>query len=130
MSALFHDIRDVAIADVDSVMAETVRLSPMKDGVSDPDRPQGNLNGVLRTAEQAAVRFASGRGEVARSVGVAVAAGGALLALDPVAYADIDLVQGDKVRATSRPGKPLFEVDHVDPDTHHRVMVYLKGAGR
>lgn len=130
MSALYHDIRDAVIADVDSVLAETVRLSPMNGGVSDPERSAQDLTGVLRTADQKPVRFAAGRDEVSRSIGASVPAAGATLAIDPGRYPDLDIRTGDMVRAVSRPLRPVYKVNHVDADGHHRLMVYLNQAGR
>lgn len=125
IASSFVDARDAVISSVDSKLAETIRLSPMKGNLKDPDRPQQTIIAVLRTGEQK-----SGPLEVSggRSLHSRIAAGKAVLYIDRTKYPDIHFQKQDSVRAMDRPGKPSFEVATIDDRHHARLIVGLNQA--
>lgn len=118
----FGAARDAVVSSVDEKFSEWIRLSPMKNGATDPSRPQRNIQAMLRTGAKSAhpVDGSNGRGWNAR-----IAAGKGELRIDRTVYPDIALSAGDAIRAIDRPDKPLFEVAHVDDRNHVRLIVAL-----
>ena len=122
VGASFHSTRDAVVSAVDGKFAETIRLSPMSGGTKDQQRPQLEIEAVLRTG-----------GEKSNSVDPAnpaawqskIAAGKALLYIDRTRYPDIAIRKQDAVRALARPGQPVFEVSLVDDRNHTRLIVEL-----
>jgi len=122
VAARFHELRDRIVATVDEKFAEPVRLSFMKDGITDPDRAQRQIEAPLRTGDE---KPASSDGGSDRKWKAKIVAGQAELRIDRTKYADLDLRKGDKVRAISRPGEPVFEVLSVNGRDHSRLIVRL-----
>jgi hypothetical protein len=122
VAANFHSVRDAVVSAVDGKFAETIRLSPMSGGARDQQRPQTEIEAVLRTG-----------GEKSSSVDTAnpaawqskIAAGKALLYIDRTRYPDMVVRKQDAVRALARPGQPVFEVSLVDDRNHTRLIVEL-----
>lgn len=122
--ARFHGLRDRVVAAVDGVFAEPVRISPMKNGTTDPDREQVLIEAPLR-ANGAKEGSPSG-GQNDRSWRTRIAAQRAELHIDRERYPALVITKGDKVRALSRPGEPVFEVAHVDTRGATRNIAYLQ----
>lgn len=125
MSALFHDIRDAVIADVDALLGEAIRVSPMLDGSPDPARAQVEVQAVLRTGEQATQRFSPSRGAAGAVTAANAPFGKATLHVDRATHPTLVVKTGDRVRALDREGQPVFAVEHLDGSTHHRLVAYL-----
>src|SRR5690242_10158402 len=106
-SARFHALRDRTLAAVDQVFAEPVRLSFLKDGDVDQDRPMVEIEAVLRVGGGKETMVSGGRDRDWRTK---IQAGRAELHIDRAKYPEIVARQGDKVKALSRPGEPWFEV--------------------
>lgn len=120
MPAAFHQHRNRAVAAVDRVMAEDVALYFMRNGVTDPDRDNTTIRGVLRV----------GTGDNAidtrsRNWAQRIAAGKAQLHIDRVAYPALTIRKGDRIRAVERFGKPFFEVLRADDRAHGRLVLEL-----
>lgn len=113
---------DSVVGAVDQRFAETVRLSFMKNGRADPDRPQVEVQAVLRTGSGKETR---GDGNVGKTWRTRITAGRGELYIDRAIYPDIVADKGDAVRALERPGKPVFEVLSVDGRNHARLILEL-----
>lgn len=125
MPAPFHALRDQAIAAVDAVMAEELRLLFLDgQGRADTTRANASVKGVLRVGGGDVRTPTTGRAWASR-----IAAGEAALYLSRAAYgATPALRKGDKVKAVERAGAPLFEVMRVDDRRHDRIVVHLGEA--
>lgn len=123
--ARFHDIRDKALADVDRVMAEPVRLTFFASKKPDPSRPQTEIEAVLRTGGGAVSGVAGNQSQAWRG---RIAAQKAELHIDRRTYDGPPIRQGDIVRALARLGEPRFEVLHVDDRGHTRLVLELGEA--
>ncbi|MGY6705920.1 hypothetical protein [Roseinatronobacter sp.] len=121
MPPRFHEYRDKAIAAVDVVMAETVKLSFLKDSAVDPNRPAVHIQAVLRVGDTKNTNMTGGR---AQSWRTRLAAGTAEIHIDRATYPDVMLREGDAVRALDRIGLPWFEVLLVN-DRGHRLVAEL-----
>lgn len=122
VAARFHELRNRVVATVDDKLAEPVRLSPMKGGGPDADRPQTTIDAILRTGASKGGSLEGGRSRSWRS---SLTAGTAELHIDRVKYPNVVLRKGDAVRATSRAGEPAFEVLAVDDRNHVRLIIAL-----
>lgn len=122
--ARYQRLRDRVLAAVDGVFAEPVRISPMKNGTTDPNRQPVVIEAPLR-ANGAKEGSPSG-GQNDRSWRTRIAAQRAELHIDRKAYPTLVIAAGDKVRALSRPGEPVFEVAHVDTRGATRNIAYLR----
>lgn len=122
VAASFQEARDKVVASVDERFAETVRISPMKGGQPDPDRPQITIEAPLRTGadKQSGIQGGSGRSWQSK-----IAAGQAELRIDRTKYPGLVLKKGDAVRAMSRPGLPAFDILFVNDRDHTRLIVGL-----
>ncbi|HCV74001.1 MAG TPA: hypothetical protein DHE23_26305 [Agrobacterium sp.] len=125
IASSFQAARDAVVSGVDQRFAERIRLSPMKNTKTDPDRPQIVITAVLRTGDETAGPLDVNAG---RSLHSRIAAGKAFLYIDRTEHPDIVLRKGDNVRALDRPGAPLFEVSTVDDRNHARLIVGLNQA--
>lgn len=123
-AARFHALRDRVIAAVDQRFAEPVRLSPMKGGKADPGRPQHVFEAVLRVGEgkQTNAGGATGSAQAWRS---RLTAGRGELHIDPASYGGPAIQPGDKIRALSRHGEPVWEVLEIDDRSHTRLVLQL-----
>lgn len=124
-SARYHSLRDRVVAQVDRVFAEPVRLSFMKDGQLDPDRPIIEIEAVLRTDKSVTASPSGGRDRGWQS---RVSSQPAQLHIDRSRYPDIVVRGLDKVRALSRPGMPWFEVLSVEDRGMNRLVLNLGEA--
>lgn len=122
VAARFHEIRDRVVAAVDAKFGEPIRLSPMKNGVSDPDRQQVVLEAVLRVGEGATTSVTGGSAQSWRS---RIVAGKAQLHINLATYEGPPPRQGDIVRALSRHGQPAFVVSDIDDRSHTRLVLNL-----
>lgn len=122
--ARYHGLRDRVIAAVDGVFAEPVRISPMKGGMTDPDRSQVVIEAPLRTND--AKEGSPSGGQNDRTWRARIAAQTAELHVDRQTYPTLVIAAGDKIRALSRPGEPVFEVVHVDTRGATRNIAYLR----
>ncbi|WP_245384556.1 hypothetical protein [Rhizobium leguminosarum] len=122
IAARYHELRNRVVATVDDKLAEPVRLSFMKNGQTDPDRLQRQIDAMLRTGEEKPVGSDGGSDKTWRTK---IAAGQAELRVDRAKYPDVDFEKGDAIRAMSRPGEPLFEVLSVNRRDHSRLIVRL-----
>lgn len=118
--ARYHALRDRTLAAVDRALAEPVRLSPMRDGAADSERPQIVIDAVLRVSPGTDATVSGGRDRNWRSQ---YHAQPSALHIDRAVYPDIDIRDGDKVRALARPGEPVFVVASVDDRSAHRLVV-------
>lgn len=125
MSALFEGLRDRLTEAVDDVFAEHVSLIFRKDGRSDPDRPNREIDAILRTDDQETRSLSGGKSQ---SWSSEIASGGAVLKIDRTKYPDIPLQKGDQVQAMSRAGSLRFTVLDVDLRNHVRQIVKLGDA--
>jgi hypothetical protein len=112
-------------AAVDAKFAEPVRLSFMKDGRPDPGRRQVVVNGMLLVGVGKNTTAGANRTSSWRT---RITSGKAELHLDRTQYDGPVPKEGDKVRAVSRPGMPLFDVLAVDDRSHTRIVVQLGEA--
>jgi hypothetical protein len=110
-------------ARVDRKMAatfgESVRLSFLKNGDTDPDRPMIEITAILHTGGDDS--FAAGTGYRTR-----LSAGQAELIIDRSSYAGSMPRPQDKVRANDRAGMPWFEVSAVS-DRYSNLLVLSLG---
>ncbi len=98
---------------------ESVRLSFLKNGTTDPARPLVDIVAILHTGGDDS--FAAGTGMRTR-----LAAGQAELQIDRSTYTGSMPRQGDRIRANDRYGKPWFEVTTV-ADRYSNLLVLTLG---
>ena len=122
MTANYQSIRERTTRAVDAVMAETVKLFPLKKGAPDPSRQVYEFQAVLRTG---GTKNNSMSGGVGRDWMVRIAAGKAQLHVDRVANPQIILEVGDKIQAISRADSPRFEILEIDDRGHSRLVAEL-----
>lgn len=122
VAARFHELRNRVVETVDFKFAEPVRLSPMKNGKLDPDRPQVTIEAVLRTGASKSGGIEGGQGRSWRS---RLQAGTAELHIDRSKYPDVVIRKSDGVRAITRSGESAFEVLAADDRNHVRLIISL-----
>jgi hypothetical protein len=122
IAARFHELRNKVVSTVDDKFAEPVRLSFMKAAVLDPNRPQMQIDAVLRTGADKQVGIDGANDKGWRSK---IAAGQAELRINRASYDGPAFARGDVVRALSRPGEPVFEVLYVNDRDHTRLIIGL-----
>lgn len=110
------------VAGVDRAFSEIVRLSFLKNGAVDPSRPAADIQAVLRVGGGKETNIA---GVSASSWRTKLAAGKAELHIDRRTYPDLVVRAGDAVRATSRVGKPWWDVLRVDDRGDGRLVLEL-----
>jgi hypothetical protein len=125
IAARFHELRNAILASVDLKFAEPIRFLFLKAGVPDATRVSVVADAVLRVGEGKTTSVAAGRGEGWRS---RIMADKAELHIDPAAYAGPVIKVGDKIKALSRAGEPLFEVAGIDDRSHTRLVLQLTEA--
>lgn len=126
MSPSFLDeMRDALCESVDDVFAEPIRMSFMAGGKLDPSRPQIEIEAVLRVGSNKTTNESSTSSRVWRS---RIAAGKAELHIDRASYSVGKVVVGDRCRALSREGEPLFQVESVDDRAWPRLILHLGEA--
>lgn len=117
----WRDLERRADGAVGRMFGEQVRLTFMKDGRSDPARPQVTVNAVLHTGGDDS--FSVGTGYRSR-----VSAGAAELFLDRATYTGPMPVVRDIVRAMDRAGQPRFEVKSVSDRYSNLLVLSLNQA--
>lgn len=121
-TARFHALRDRVLAVVDDRLAEPVKLSFMKGGVLDVDRPAIEIEAILRVGGGKETSVDGGRSGGWRS---RIQVGRAELHIDRAKYPDIVARAGDKVKALARQGEPWFEVLAVDDRSMSRLVLQM-----
>jgi hypothetical protein len=122
IAARFHELRDRVLSAVDFKFAEPVRISFMSAGRVDTTRPTVLLEAVLRGGEGKATNVAVSASSSWRS---RIVAGKAELHIDRARYAGPQPQPGDKVRALSRHGEPVWEVSGIDDRSYTRLVLQL-----
>lgn len=102
-----------------STFGESVRLSFLKDGVVDPDRPLVDITAILRVGGDDSFTLGSG-------FRTRLSAGTGELVIDRSAYTGSPTRTGDRVRANDREGRPWFEVYSVS-DRYTNLLVLSLG---
>jgi hypothetical protein len=109
---------------VGKAFAELVRLSFMKNGTADQDRPAVTIEATLHTGgDDSNVMDGANRGDGFRS---RLSAGQAELFIDRATYTGPMPRKGDKVRALAREGEPVWEVSGVS-DRYSNLLVVSLG---
>lgn len=109
---------------VGRTFGESVRLSFLKDGVVDPDRPQAEIVAILQVGGDDS--NAPGDRVSGGSFRTRLSAGQAELAIDGSSYSGPMPRVGDKVRANDRAGQPWFEIAAVS-DRYSNLIVLSMG---
>ena len=104
---------------VSGAFGEEVRLSFMKDGKADPDRPQIVVRCEALHTDDDVGGPVGGSGRQSEKVRYAGAA--AVLFLDRSTYEGPRLQSGDRVRSMDRMGLPLWQVDYIS-DRHSNLI--------
>lgn len=106
---------------VGKAYAESVRLSFLKNGTVDPDRPAVTIDATLHTGGDDSNGV--GAGETWRT---RLSAGQAELFIDRTTYTGAMPRKGDKARAMARDGEPVWEVSGVS-DRYSNLLVVSLG---
>ena len=122
VAARYHEVRDRTLAATDKAFAEPVRLTFLKDGALDPARQSVEIEAVLRVGGGDESNMAGG---FAQSWRTQLAAGKSELHVNAATYEGPQIKPGDRVRALSRNGTPLFEVLRVDDRGQSRLVLAL-----
>ncbi|WEJ33868.1 hypothetical protein [Devosia sp. SD17-2] len=122
IASRMQDVRERVVSGVDRFFAETVRLSPMADGRTDPSRTQIAFEAILRVGGGGETNAAGGQGQSWRTQ---IAAGRAELHINRASYIGPVIKTGDKIRAVARRGDPLFVVLRVDDRGETRLVLEL-----
>ena len=122
VAAGYNDIRGLVVAGADKAFAEPIKVSCLRGGMVDPDRPPIEIEAVLRVGGGNATNMAGG---FAQSWRTQLAAGKSELHIDQGKYPNLTLRYGDAIRALSRPGQPWFEVTRVDDRGENRLVLEL-----
>lgn len=94
----------------------------MRDGVADSDRAQIVIEAMLCVSPGRDATMSGGRDRNWRSQYHAQTSA---LYINRAVNPDIDIRDGDRVRALARPGEPVFVVASVDDRSAHRLVVNL-----
>lgn len=117
----FNALAARADAIVAKTFSETLRHSPMKNGTADPSRPQRDVKGLLYAP--------SARGMInVAGTSIVIAAGEHALLIERAAHPTLVMTAKDRLRATTRPGSPLFEVKAVNDRMPGVLLVTLGEA--
>jgi len=123
VAARFHALRDRVLADVDQKFAEPVKLFFIaKNGKADPDRLAMEIEAILRVGGGKQSRASGGASESWRT---RIAPGKAELHIDRATYTGPAFSVGDKLKALSRAGEPMFEVLDIDDRGEARLVLEL-----
>lgn len=123
--ARYHAIRDRVVAAVDLRFAEPVELFFLANKKSDPDRPNCDIEAVVRVSGGKASMPGDARSGD-RNVRFAAQSGTAHI--NRATYDGPEIRKGDKLRAMSRTGEPWFEVLRVDDRNHSRIVLEIGEA--
>lgn len=122
ITARFHELRDRVMGAVDDKFAEPVRLSFMRAGKTDPERAAVTIDAPLRGGEGKNTNAAVSGASSWRS---RIMAGKAELHINRTLYTGPQPQTGDRVRALSRKGEPVYEVSGVDDRGYTRLVLQL-----
>lgn len=117
-----RSFRDLVVSGTDGDFGESVRLSFMKDKVTDPDRASVVIWAVLRSDPERTIGPTGGNN---KAMHMRHSSTPSELHIDPVKYSGPKIREGDRVRAMDRPGVPVFEVLSVDDRAHPRHILRL-----
>lgn len=120
-----QDLREELMDEIDEEWAERIRLLPLSNMQPDPEREQTEFYAVLRTNDQTREDMNFDKGNVSRA---AFMASGGMLRINPMAWPELELREGDKILALDRPDEPVFEIGSVDRRSHLRLVCLLKDA--
>lgn len=99
--------------------AEAVLHRPLKNGSSDPSRPQQSIRGVLHAPN------ADGTVSLGNGLITTIATTETALVINRADYPDIDIRQNDEFRATDVPGQPYYEVSKISGRFSSILVVHL-----
>lgn len=120
-----EDVRTAAMAKtmaaVDATFARRLRLSPMKDGAPDPERPQHPFRAPLRVS---AGEDQMPKGGGGKSWAIAIASGVTMVAIDRGTYDGPPILQHDRIRDLSL-GDTVYEVARIDDRDDNRLILEL-----
>jgi len=101
---------------IGNAFGESVRHSPIKNGVADASRPLQDIKAILHhPSVDGAVSLGNG-------MITTISASQHALVIDRSLYPGIVIKSGDRVRANARSGTPWFEVKSVS-DRHSGVLI-------
>lgn len=121
----FADFRDEALAAVDEVFAEPVKLSFLKAGAVDPDRAAVTISAPVKDGAEISQNVSGGdRAQWNSRVSAAIRT----LNINAATYAGPPIRRGDKVKLLARAGEPWFAVTSVDDRSKTRIIVTLGEA--
>lgn len=124
--SVFTDLRDEALATVDSTFAENIRLAFFtSSGTVDPSRPAREIKAILRVGEGKTINLGAGTGQ---TWSTRLYSGKAELHIDQVAWPGLVIRAKDRVRANDRLGQPWFEVAAVHGRGETRLVLALNQA--
>lgn len=99
--------------------AEAVVHRPLKNGSSDPSRPQQSIKGVLHAPN------ADGTVSLGNGMITTIATTETALVINRADYPTIDIRQNDEFRATDMPGQPFYEVKRISDRFSSIIVVHL-----
>lgn len=118
--ANWHNLTAMATRTADRLFGEPVRLSFLKGGLEDSDRPMQDLRAQLHLpGESDVVPSRSNSSFTTHLVG-----GTGLLIIQKASFNGI-LRQGDKVRADAREGQPWFDIGTVDVNGAGQIVAQI-----
>ena len=109
------------MAAVDGTFARRRRLSPMKGGSKDPDRPQHEFSAPLRVSGGESQIPKGGGG---KSWGTSIASGVTLVAIDRGTYVGPPIRQLDRIRDLTMEDV-VYDVSRVDDRDDNRLVLEL-----
>lgn len=118
--ANWQNLTAMATRTADRLFGEPVRLSFLKGGLEDPDRPPQDLRAQLHLpGESDVVPSRTNSSFTTHLVG-----GTGLLIIQKAVFVG-ELRQGDKVRANARGGQPWFEILAVDVNGAGQIVAQI-----
>lgn len=121
-SARYHRARNKVLKAVDKCHAEPIRICPLKNGDTDPDREIVEIEAVLRVNQ---IPGKGPTGGVSGNWKSSVDAIPAKLQVDRAVYADLIIKKGDTIVALSRPGQPSWTAENPNNQGAARYIIEL-----
>lgn len=118
----FDEHRDALYEEVDAEFAEPLRIFPLAKEKRIEGHPPFDIEAILRTEDRASLQPDGGNNS---NWNIKLAASKAAVAIDRALYPELELAEGYRLCALSRPGQPMFEVSFVDPRSHRRLYAVL-----